>query len=80
MLPGTDIPIERDYTVILRIDSRLRALQAFCATVVDGSAPGLSLFGLLFVGNLVSIFGVFLIATFREGSKDGLIGSSVLMR
>jgi hypothetical protein len=67
LLPGSNIPLKKLYLGIEPIDFVFAVLQCFFANVVDGSAPGLSLFAWQFGGT----FGAIVVVAFIEGLRRG---------
>jgi hypothetical protein len=69
LLPGTDVPLLREYTGIRPIDYQLTVLQCVFANITDGSAPALSLFSFYFAGQLVPALAVFLAESYRSNQS-----------
>lgn len=65
VLPGSDIPLLREYTGIGFIDYQLTVLQVVFANITDGSAPALSLFSFYFAGQLVPVLAVLITESHR---------------
>ena len=69
LLPGSDTPIQEEYTGLGVLDYWLMVLQTVFANVTDGSAPELSLYAFQFAGQLVPVITCLLIESMRGGNR-----------
>lgn len=71
---GTRNPFMGKVTGIGGVDFMLFTLVNFFWPVSQGETPGLSLFGLLFGGQIVALLTMTMIEGFREGNKARAVG------
>ena len=74
LLPGSDTPLKKTYIGIEFIDYVLTVLQCFFANVVDGSAPGLSLFAFQFSGTLLAVVMIVWTESLNPTNRSRWIG------
>lgn len=73
LLPGSDTPLQQQYTGIGLLDYWLTVLQCVLANVTDGSALHLSLYSFQFAGQLVSVMTIIMVEGMRQGNKKSMM-------
>ncbi len=72
LLPGSTIPLKKQYVGIEAIDYVLTVLQVTFANFVDGSAPGLSIFAFQFSGTLLTAIILIWVGNIMSSRPDWL--------
>lgn len=79
ILPGSNTPIQEEYTGLGLLDYWLTVLQTVFANVTDGTAPHLSLYAFQFAGQLIPVLAVLLVEGMREGNKAPILSLYVAL-
>ncbi|PGH00927.1 hypothetical protein AJ80_09089 [Polytolypa hystricis UAMH7299] len=78
VLPGSNNPILKRYTLIPPLDKLLTLATVMFANITDGSTPQSSLYAFQFAGQLVPIFTIMVIEGLRSGNRRGVLSVSFI--
>ncbi|GME43468.1 hypothetical protein GTA08_BOTSDO00033 [Neofusicoccum parvum] len=77
-LPGTDVPLTREWTGVGRIDRQLTVLLIFFWQLLDGRYPQATLQGVHFFGQMGAFWTLMQLEAKREGNKSRIIAYTTI--
>lgn len=77
LLPGSNTPVEQQYTGIVMLGYWLSVLQFVLANVADGSVPRLSLYSIQFAGQLILVLTMIMAEGMGRGNDSSFMSSYV---